>query len=72
MPPSLPQIHISQPAPRRPLNPLLLVVLIAALLRLFFLGGIPASLFRDEAEKALTAWSLLHYQVDLEGRSWKP
>jgi hypothetical protein len=70
MPPSLPQIHISQPTPRRPLNPLLLVVLIAALLRLFFLGGIPASLFRDEAEKALTAWSLLHYQVDLEGRSW--
>jgi hypothetical protein len=46
-----------------------LIVAAAAVMRLAGLGAIPASLFRDEAEKALTAWSLLHTGQDLEGRT---
>ncbi len=47
----------------------LLAILLAALaLRIWDLGGNPPGFFRDEADKAVTAWSLLTSGRDLEGR----
>lgn len=46
------------------------IVIVALLVRVMFLGQIPPSLFRDEAEKALNALSLLQTGQDLEGHAW--
>ncbi len=50
--------------------PLLLLVAAGAALRTVRLGSLPPALFRDEAEKAMTAWSLLTMGTDLAGHRW--
>jgi 4-amino-4-deoxy-L-arabinose transferase-like glycosyltransferase len=47
---------------------ILLIVLLALVIRLWDLGGNPVGFFRDEADKAVTARSLLETGRDLDGR----
>ncbi len=47
---------------------LVLIVLGALAIRTWDLGGNPPGFFRDEADKAITAWSLLTTGRDLDGR----
>lgn len=46
------------------------IMAVAAWMRLWRLGDVPPSIFRDEAEKALNGWFLLNGGVDAVGRPW--
>lgn len=46
---------------------ILVLVAVGAALRMARLGSLPPALFRDEAEKLMTAWSLLETGRDLSG-----
>lgn len=46
------------------------IMAVATAMRLWRLGELPPAVFRDEAEKALNGWFLLHGGVDAAGRAW--
>lgn len=46
------------------------ILAVAAALRLYKLGQIPAGIFRDEAEKGLNGWFLLQNGTDATGHPW--
>jgi len=54
------------------LSPLFGVLLVAALIRFVGLSSNPCGLFRDEADKGYTTYSLLQTGRDLGGRFWPP
>ncbi|MDD9859768.1 MAG: hypothetical protein OXU40_04915, partial [Nitrospira sp.] len=46
------------------------LLLTGAVLRLLYLGEIPAGLWTDEASVGYAAWSLLHHGIDRNGYAW--
>jgi len=46
------------------------LLLTGAVLRLLYLGEIPAGLYMDEASVAYEAWALLHHGIDRNGYAW--
>ncbi|MDD9859582.1 MAG: hypothetical protein OXU40_03955, partial [Nitrospira sp.] len=46
------------------------LLLTGAVLRLIYLGEIPAGMFTDEASVGYEAWSLLHHGIDRNGYAW--
>lgn len=57
-------------AEAHPVLILIAILVLAATLRLVVLDKNPPGLFRDEARKAFSTWSLLTTGKDLTGRSW--
>ena len=48
----------------------LLIIISGTLLRLLFIGSIPAGLNQDEASAGYEAWALLSYGIDRNGDAW--
>ncbi len=48
----------------------LLIIISGTLLRLLFIGSIPAGLNQDEASAGYEAWALLNYGMDRNGDAW--